>query len=115
MVTVAAKEPAIHRLNYGIVFEHESHLHLGQESWPHTFEIQLPTDMNIIKLTGCNHDKDTCIIISQILSRINEIRMQTKQRLNTSLEIINDLIPEKDSIPKSRGKRSWFGAIGKLS
>ena len=59
MVTVAAKEPAIHRLNYGIVFEHESHLHLGQESWPHTFEIQLPTDMNIIKLTGCNNDKDT--------------------------------------------------------
>ena len=57
----------------------------------------------------------TCIIISQILSQINEIRMQTKQRLNSSLEIINDLIPGKDSIPKSRGKRSLFGAIGKLS
>ena len=34
---------------------------------------------------------------------------------NTTLETINRLVPAKESIPKSRGKRSWFGAIGKLS
>ena len=112
---MTAKPAYFHRLNYGIVFEPESQLHLGQESWLHTFEISLPTDMNVIGISGCSREKDTCIIINQIFSQINEIRMQTKQRLNTTLETINRLVPEKESIPNSRGKRSWFGAIGKLS
>ena len=96
MVSAVTAEPAyFHRLNYGIVFEPESQLHLGQESWQHTFEISLPTDMNVIGISGCSHDKDTCIIINQILSQINEIRMQTKQLLNTTLETINRLVPAK--------------------
>ena len=112
---VTAKPDYFQRLNYGIVFQPESKLYLGQEFWRHTFEISLPTDMNIIQISGCNQDKDTCIIINQFLTQVNEIRMQTRQRLNSTLETVYRLVSEKQSIPKSRGKRSWFGAIGKLS
>ena len=112
---VTAKPDYFQRLNYGIVFRPESKLYLGQEFWRHTFEISLPTDMNIIQISGCNQDKDTCIIINQFLTQVNEIRMQTRQRLNSTLETVYRLVSEKQSIPKSRGKRSWFGAIGKLS
>ena len=116
MVPAVTAEPAYFlRLNYGIIFEPESQLNLGQEFCLHTFEISLPTYMNILEISGYSHDKDTCIIINQVLSQIMRLECKPNNRLNTTLETINRLVPEKDSIPKSSGKRSWYGAIGKLS
>ena len=116
MITaVSADPPFIHRLSYGIVFQAETELLLAQEDWLHTFEISLPSKIDIFPITGCNHDKDTCIIISQVLSQNNEIRMQTKLRLNNTVDAIYQLIPEKHTIPRSRGKRALFGFIGKIS
>ena len=116
MITaVSADPPYFHRLSYGIVFQAETELLLAQEDWVHTFEISLPSEIDIIPITGCNHDQDTCLIISQVLSQINEIRMQTKVRLNNTLDTIYQLIPEKKTLPKSRGKRALFGFIGEIS
>lgn len=81
----------------------------------HTFEISLPSDLNIIAITGCHKDKNTCVIINKALAQINEIRMNTKFRLNTTLETIMRLVPEKHLLPKSKSKRSLFGIIGQVS
>ena len=106
MITaVSADPPFIHRLSCGIVF---------QADWPKKTGFTL-SKIDIFPKTGCNHDKDTCIIISQVLSQINEIRMQTKLRLNNTLDTIYQLIPEKHTIPKSSGKRALFGFIGEVS
>lgn len=48
-------------------------------------------------------------------SQINEIRMQTKLRLNHTVENIYHLIPETGSLPKSRGKRALLGFVGQFS
>lgn len=112
---VSGSPPTFHRLSYGVVFEEESELLLAQEDWLHTFEISLPSDIIIIPITGCSHDKDTCHIINQVLFQVNEIRMQTKHKLYNTLETIYRLIPEGKKTPKSRGKRSLFGFVGQLS
>ena len=41
--------------------------------------------------------------------------MQTKVRLNNTLDTIYQLIPEKNTLPKRRGKRALFGFIGEIS
>ena len=116
MISMVSSNPAYtNRLSYGMVFERQPQLYMAQEIWFHTFEIDLPVDLNMIEISGCTHDHKTCMLVNQVLSEINKIRMKTKHTLNSTLATIEQLIPQKSHMHKSRGKRSLFGFIGQLS
>ena len=116
MISLVSSNPAYtSRLNYGMVFEKQPQLYLAQETWFHTFEIDLPVDLNMIEISGCTHDHQTCLVVNQVLSEINKIRKNTKHTLDSALTTIEQLIPERAHMPKGRGKRALFGFIGQIS
>ena len=87
--------PELLRLNYGVVFEPEAHIHLSRENWIHTFEVQLPNDFNLITLSGCTRDKNTCSIVNNILLEIYQIRHETELTINHTVQTIKSLVPER--------------------
>ena len=98
ITTVSADPPFIHRLSYGIVFQAETELLLAQDDWIHTFEISLPSKIDIFPITGCNHDKDTCIIISQVLSH-------SRSLFNTAtLDDVNLLVKHINALKQNTNK-----------
>ena len=107
--------PELQRLNYGVVFEAQAQVQLSKEIWIHTFEIQLPEDISMIKLSGCNRDVETCSVVNNVLLEMNQIRQETEVILNNTLSAIAKLVPERKTILKSRTARSILPLIGDLS
>lgn len=105
----------LQRMNYGIVFEPEDQLQLAGESWTHTFEISLPQRTNLIDIFGCSKNKKTCDLVYEILVEINQIRQDTEVMINTTLDTITKLLPEKELMVQSRHRRSILPFIGDLS
>ena len=107
--------PELQRMNYGVVFEPEAHLQLSRENWVHTFEVQLPDILNIINLSGCTKDAETCSVVNDILLEINQIRQETELVLNHTVNTIKTLVPEKRLVNSGRTTRSILPLIGDLS
>ena len=107
--------PELQRMNYGVVFELEAQLQLSRENWIHTFEVQLPEDINMIRLSGCTRDIDTCSIVNDILLEVNQIRQETEITLNHTIETIMSLVPERPLGSGNRNSRSILPFVGDLS
>lgn len=111
----ASSSNLLPRLNYGIVFQEEASLTLSKEYWLHTFEVSLPQHVHFPAIGACHKDKDTCQIISHVLSQLNAIRVETSARLNNTLSTIRKLVPHADIVKASRSRRSLLPFIGKFS
>ena len=107
--------PELQRLNYGVLFEAQSQIQMSKETWIHTFEVQLPEQLNMIKLSGCNRDIKTCSVVNDVLLEVNQIRQETEFVLNNTIETIEKLVPERNHILKTRTTRSVLPFIGDLS
>ena len=105
----------LQRLNYGIVFEPKAELHLAEETWVHTFEIELPTGISMIDLPGCVKDEKSCLLVNDVLLEVNQIRHTTEIMINNTIETINKLIPVRQLGIRSRSKRALLSFIGDLS
>jgi len=81
----------------------------------HTFEIELPEHVNFPAIGSCHKGKDTCQVIAHVLAQLNSIRIETGATLNRTLEIINRLVPNAETVVKSRSKRALLSFIGKFS
>ena len=53
-VVSSTLSPKLQRLNYGVLFEAQSQIQMSKETWIHIFEVQLPDQLNMIKLSVCN-------------------------------------------------------------
>jgi len=102
-------------LNYGVVFEREAKLTLAQEYWLHTYEIALPEHVPFPVMVPCYKDNNTCLLIANVLSQLNAIRLETDARLNNTLKTVNKLVPHASIVRKSRSKRALLPFIGKFS
>ncbi|KAK3104775.1 hypothetical protein FSP39_009897 [Pinctada imbricata] len=117
--TSPALANTIQRVNYGIMFEKQHPLHLGQESWIHTFEIPLPKMSMELGNLQCTDRK--CQVAKHLLQSINALRTQTVTKVNTTLHDIRRLIPrsvlppEENYVGHSRVRRGLFDFIGKIS
>ena len=107
--------PELQRLNYGVLFEAQSQIQMSKETWIHTFEVQLPEQLNMIRLSGCNQDIKTCSVVNDVLLEVNQIRQETELFFNYTIETKENLVPERNNILKSRTKRSILPFIGDLS
>ncbi|CAC5378737.1 unnamed protein product [Mytilus coruscus] len=47
------KMNVIQRINYGVVFKQESFLYMSSEDWLHTFEVELPQNVNLPRMSFC--------------------------------------------------------------
>ena len=102
------------RLNYGVVFQQKTKIYIAQDYWYHTFEIELPNAYTIPRLASCKKSNEICRMISHFLTQLDSIRAETAERLNTTNNSAQSLIPETH-IHKSRTKRSLLPFLGKLS
>ena len=107
--------PELQRLNYDVLFEAQSQIQMSKETWIYTFEVQLPEQLNMIRLSGCNQDIKTCSVVNDVLLEVNQIRQETELFFNYTIETIENLVPERNNILKSRTKRSILPFIGDLS
>lgn len=114
--TVSGNLPSeLQRLNYGVVFEPTAELQLSEETWIHTFEIELPTNLNMMDLPVCTKGKQTCEAVNRVLLEISQIRHETELIINSTLESVFKLIPERQLNEQSRSKRAILSFIGDLS
>lgn len=102
------------RLNYGVVFKQTDKVIIGRDFWYHTFEIDLPERTSIPYLTTCTNGNTTCTLLSHLITQLNSIRSETAVRINATIQMIEELVPETH-VHKSRSKRSLLPFIGTLS
>ena len=114
-VVSSTLSPELQRLNYGVLFEAQSQIQMSKETWIHTFEVQLPEQLNMIRLSGCNQDIKTCSVVNDVLLEVNQIRQETELFFNYTIGTIENLVPERNNILKFRTKRSILPFIGDLS
>lgn len=102
------------RLNYGVVFKEKDQIVIASDFWYHTFELEMPESFTVPRLASCKRDNTTCRMISHFLSQLDSIRAETAARLNSTIQSIEELIPETN-VHKSRSRRSLLPFLGKLS
>ena len=79
----------IQRLNYGVVFNEEAKLHRKLAPFISN------TDTKKDKHPKVKHkDNNTCLLIAQMLSQINDFRSETALRLNNTIKTVRRLVPE---------------------
>ena len=114
MVTAVPEQ--FQRLNYGVIFKPKAHLQLGVEEWIHTFEVELPQEMNLIQLSGCRKNQNTCELINKVLAQINQIRLETELMMNGTIQTIRKLIPETQQLGRrNRKRRAIFSFLGEFA
>ena len=85
-------ENAVHRINYGVIFKaHHGHI-LTNEFWRQTFEIKLPNYPNLYKAKGecVSLSTSSCAKLTQFLSNIHRMQIDTKVELNHTLSYIQN-------------------------
>ncbi|KAL4225411.1 hypothetical protein ACF0H5_016101 [Mactra antiquata] len=105
----------LQRLNYGVAFEPRVQLQTSEEMWIHTFEVELPTGMNMIDLSVCKDNRAICKFVNDVLLEINQIRHKTEVVLNSTIESVYKLVPKKQLNVRSRSRRAILSFIGDLS
>ena len=110
-----SQSPELQRLNYGVVFEPQTQIYLSKEIWTHTFEVQLPEELQMFSLSGCSRDEKTCSVVNDVLLEINKLRKETELVLNHTIKTIEKLIPERNGLLNLRNTRSILPIIGDLS
>ena len=111
------------RINYGIFFVPKGHLHLGQEVWRHTYQVQLPKGLDLPSQVKCRAKH--CFKRKHILNSLNSLRVQCLASVNETIHQISQLVPHHhvntqkpfphSFIANSRSKRGIFDFIGDIS
>jgi hypothetical protein len=83
---------------------------------PHVHvKFELPKVMTLNKTKGCLREWNTCYLVSDIALEINQIKQETEVIINNTIDIINELIPERNVfVTKCRTKRALLPFIGDL-
>lgn len=110
------------RLNYGVLFEQQQQLYLGQEYWSHTFQIPLPKKVYLHRELYCNNAPH-CKYGKHVIKTLNALRTQTMANLNATVHDIHMLIPQSHlprpksfiGSSRSRSKRGIFDFVGQIS
>ncbi|KAJ8315285.1 hypothetical protein KUTeg_007435, partial [Tegillarca granosa] len=115
-LTIAAD---VQRTNYGIVFQHQGQIHLGQENWIHTYEIRLPKKVQVPVFHQCPIQR-SCYVINSLLNEINVLKTEVATSINETVSSIRHLIQQTeilnyDSNSSSRSRRGLLDFIGKIS
>ncbi len=120
MMTTEAK--TINRVNYGMVFHHAGQLHNVEQSWHHTFQVQLP-DVSVLarhRATVCDDgsrriNTSTCNRMRSVLTHINLVKSDSIRVVTEAVATIKELIPDLAIQVKSRQHRALLPFIGDLS
>ena len=107
------------RINYGVAFQKQSEIVLGQEYWHHTFEIPLPKKRVDSSFPVCDIVHQNCYILNQVISQLSAIKEQVGSSINRTVDFIHHLVPKMDpslmSEYHSRSKRGLFDFVGSIS
>jgi hypothetical protein len=112
--TLVASESVKQRLNFGVIFRQRGGIQFGEDYWLHTYQIDLPRIANMSLLQSkCPHRLNaTCLTFANMLTRINGIRAQAESQLNSTMEQIHKLIPERPKEVKKQIKRALLPFVG---
>ena len=105
----------LQRINYGVTFQRISGLELTTDYWLHTFEVQLPSLLSIVHLSGCHRDKNICNLLKPILREIAALIDQNEVMLNNTVRTVEKLVARIFDEKPRRSRRSIFSFIGDLS
>lgn len=74
----------VQRTNYGMIFQQQGKVFIGQENWVHTFEIRLPRKVSVPLFHQCPI-KRSCYVLNALFSEMNSLKTQvaTKVKYNT--------------------------------
>jgi len=105
----------IQRLNYGIMFKQEASLFISTESWLHTFQVDLPKNVNLDKMNFCNNLTTNCHTMNSMINFIHSLHVSTETQLVETIKAIRTLIPQTGILTKTRDARSLLPFIGSLA
>ena len=97
------------RLNYGVIFQQKERVIIARDFWYHTFELNLPVTLAMPTLAACTKQNAACRMLSQFLSQLDSVHAETAARLNSTVQSIEELIPQMCSW------QSLLPFLGKLS
>jgi hypothetical protein len=109
----------IQRINYGTMFKKIGHIQLASEYWLHTYQIQLPTEMDIPPIPEC-HNPDymtpTCTALRHLITHANVLRNQTLSTVNKTLRKLYEIVPQREIMKGTkRTQRAPLDFIGSIA
>ena len=115
----ATEERQVQRINYGVIFEKESHIVFGNEYWYHTFEVPLPRKVSATQFAQCDIVHQNCYILNQVISQLSALRNEVASNINNTVDLIHQLVPKAElslnQNTQSRNKRGLFDFVGSIS
>ena len=127
MVQAQDSPDTVNRINYGVVFHNRGVLHYGEQSWLHSFVINLPkipkeSDMSL-DICVDRHDvafhskgkSNSCKIIQPIIRAINEVRLDTMEYVKDLNDQMLTMLPHTPLTGVIRSRRSLLPFIGDWS
>ena len=104
------------RLNYGVVFQTHTDVDFASDVWTHTFEIPMYIDVAVDEMTKCSlGNQRYCLILHQLSDNINMVRKKLKTQIDSTLNLIYNMVPEFNIQIRSRNKRALLPFVGDLS
>lgn len=108
----------IQRLNYGTIFKSEGTLQLSREYWIHTFQIPIPSDINIPKGFSVNRHSCSQLIDCQfqqsLLDQVHGVQLELYSHVSKTLKFIKNVIPFHKSDKSKKQRRALLPFIGSL-
>ena len=108
----------IQRLNYGTIFKSEGNMHLSREYWTHTFQIPIPSDIDVPQSLSVNKkscSKLDCQFQQSLLDQIHGVQLELYSHVSKTLKFIKTVIPYHKVNKSKRQRRSLLPFIGSLS
>lgn len=109
----------IQRLNYGTIFKSECTLQLSREYWIHTFQIPIPSGIDIpigftINQKSCSKLTD-CQFQQSLLDQVHGVQLELYSHDTKTLKFIKNVIPFHKSNKSKKQPRALLPFIGSLS
>lgn len=109
------KMNVIQRINYGVVFKQESFLYMSSEEWLHTFEVELPHNVKLPRMSFCIDNSNDCSNINSMVNFIHSLHDSTESQLFETIKAIHTLVPQTEYFYNKRDGRSLLPFIGSMS
>lgn len=84
----------IQRVNYGVVFKEEARLFLAKESWLHTFEVSIPSNIKLPNIHLCEYTTNACNAYNGIVNFINHLQQSTELHAQEFVNVVQTLVPQ---------------------
>ncbi|CAC5370307.1 unnamed protein product [Mytilus coruscus] len=109
------KMNVIKRINYGVVFKQESFLYMSSEDWLHTFEVELPQNVNLPRMSFCFDNNNECSTVNSMVNFIHSLHDSTESQLFETIKAIHTLVPQTEYFYNKKSERSLLPFIGSMA